>query len=376
MLFFLLSMIPLLSIQINNPEKSLKQLDHESGSPIRVVVKKSQSSAEFQNVILSTREGINIYLTFRIFPRINQGEVYDLNCRLKDIEITSKPGFDAYLLSKGVSYTCSFPKLFKKVGKRDDFFVWFSDIKTGLENNFQKIYPEPYASIVSGMTIGSAPNLPDFVDKRFKETGLTHILVVSGSNITLVLGLLFFLLKGLHKKYQIIFAGSGAILYTLLIGLDPPALRALFMGILGLGAIILGRDFSAERILFIFGLLSLTINPYSIYDAGFLLSFFATLGIILFSQIFIFKEKNVFKEVLVSTVAASIFTVPVTIYYFDSFSIFGLFYNLIVLPLVPFVTIYGFLTLLVSFFWIDMAVFMGFLNYMVLDFVLTLAGLN
>jgi competence protein ComEC len=90
------------------------------------------------------------------------------------------------------------------------------------------------------MILGIEGGIPEKVDDAFKATGTSHLIVISGSNIAFLAGALIAALGSVLSKRRVALAAAPLILiYVLLVGADPPALRAGIMGLLGLGADVL-----------------------------------------------------------------------------------------------------------------------------------------
>lgn len=172
----------------------------------------------------------------------------------------------------------------------------------------------------------------------FKNSSLTHILVVSGANIAFVMLIIDFLLKyiPIHRfiKYGIIF--GFVIGYSTLVGWDMPVIRASIMGIISYLSIRGSNKTNSLAILFLIATILLFIEPLSLlYDASFGLSFGATFGIIVFNPILQDFFKRIFKfswiaTMLSVTLSATIGSAGALIYYFGTFGFFGIFANILI----------------------------------------------
>jgi len=228
-----------------------------------------------------------------------------------------------------------------------------------------RLWPDPEASLLAGILLGVESGIPEKVKQAFQDTGTAHIIAISGFNITIIAGLFYAVFSRLLGRYKgAALAVLGILLYTLLVGASPSVLRAALMGGLSLFASQLGRRQ--------FGLLSLALvaavmaafNPRLLWDPGFQLSFFATLGLILyaepFSRAFVaFAERRLpapsverltrpVTQYLLFTLAASITTLPIIAYHFHQLSLVSLIANLAILPVQPAVMILGGLALLLG----------------------------
>lgn len=210
---------------------------------------------------------------------------------------------------------------------------------------FQKSLPEPHASLVGGMVLGSKAGLQASFWEQLRKTGTAHVVVASGMNVTMVARFLLTLLLGiLTRKIAIVLAIAGIWVYALLSGLDAPIVRAAVMATITFGAQEVGRVSYAWRALFLSGLLMLLVNPMWINDLGFVLSFFATASILLLEEKvrnLISKVPGIFKEGLSTSLAAQVGVAPIIYVSFGQFNILSPLINSLVLWTVAPITVIG-----------------------------------
>jgi competence protein ComEC len=135
------------------------------------------------------------------------------------------------------------------------------------------------------MTIGADEYMEADIKKSFTESGISHILVVSGANIAFLILFMTFFMKYLPigKYLRIVIIGSIILFYGKLVGWDVSVVRATIMGIISYLIAEYGARTSSLATLALAGLILTIYNPLSpLYDAGFGLSFGATLGILIF----------------------------------------------------------------------------------------------
>jgi competence protein ComEC len=161
-----------------------------------------------------------------------------------------------------------------------------------------------------------------------------------------------------------------------MIGAPSSAIRAAIMGTLVLIAQYFGRQSESSRIIFLAGATMLFLNPLLLrYDIGFQLSFLATLGLIYLSPVFqeIFKKFPNFLEMrnnLISTLSAQTFVFPILIYNFGQFSLISPLPNILILWLLPFLTIFGFIFSFIGIFSKILGYLLSFPAWFFLSFVL------
>jgi competence protein ComEC len=250
---------------------------------------------------------------------------------------------DAELLNQGIRRKISCTSKWRYYSKSN----MFSQINELLSKRFDS-FSKDIAELLKGITLGIRPSKD--LSNDFKNVGLSHILVISGFNITLIITIIIALTKKLYTLIKVFLTLVFVILFVLVVGPTPPVLRAGFMGIIGFLASIKWRDISYMRLLLLSSLIMIFIDPYTTYSISFHLSFLATLGIILFNQGFSYilnSLPSLIKEILSQTLAASFLTIPYTINIFNSFSFVFLISNLLVLPSLSFLTIISYIYLLI-----------------------------
>ncbi len=286
---------------------------------------------------------------------------YGERVRIRGVPETppSFPDFDyrRYLARKGVYTLVRHADLhLLAVGRGNLLIAALYAIRAKASALLDMLMPQPYASLANGMILGIESGIPRDLYAKFNLTGTSHVIVISGSNIALVSGVLMLLFTTLlrgRKRTAAIFTGIGIGLYTVLVGADAAVVRSAIMGGMFVLAIALERQSIAIISLFIAAIIMLLINPLTLWDVGFQLSFMATLGLILFSppmqQWWDDKigerlprlANNLLAEGLLITVAAQITTMPMVVYYFGRLSIISFLANLLIIPVQPPIMIAG-----------------------------------
>ncbi len=208
--------------------------------------------------------------------------------------------------------------------------------------------PEPEASLASGILLGVKLGMPDDFYQALVKTGTLHIVAASGFNVTVVLKVVMGLLVGwLGRSWGLLVGFWAVIGYVILAGGSAAVVRAGIMGVLSYGAYYLGRPAEAKRLLWVTAVGMVLVQPLMLVDVGFQLSVAATAGI-LYLEPMIEKKLNKWlrvkkgsllekylAETLYTTLAASIFTVPVILWWFGRVSWISPVVNMLVLGVVP-----------------------------------------
>ena len=235
-------------------------------------------------------------------------------------------------------------------------------------NNIYRLFPDPESSLLAGILLGVDTGLTSELQQAFKDTGTAHIIAISGFNISIIAGLFVtFFSKFLGPRRGALLAVIGIGFYTLLVGADAAVVRAAIMGSLALVAKQVGRRQFALNTLLAVALLMCLWNPLYIWDVGFQLSFFATLGLILYADPFsqfanriitkyfptstAEKAAELVSEFVLLTLAAQVTTIPIMAYHFQRISLVSFLANPFILPVQPAVMIIGGLAVLLSLVW-------------------------
>ncbi|MBN1230855.1 MAG: ComEC/Rec2 family competence protein [Anaerolineales bacterium] len=233
------------------------------------------------------------------------------------------------------------------------------------------LYPNPEASLMSGILTGVETGIPEEVKAAFQRTGTSHIIAISGFNIAIVAGIVIQLSGRLFGRRRGMLLAIGVILtYTIFVGADAAVVRAAIMACLGLVAKQLGRRQFALNSLALTGLGMALFNPLILWDAGFQLSFAATAGIILYTdgitnwfviqvrrrwdQGWVDNLAEPVSEYFSTTVAAQLVTLPILLYHFQRFSLISFPANLLILPIQPPIMILGGISVIVGLIWLPL----------------------
>jgi ComEC/Rec2-related protein len=201
--------------------------------------------------------------------------------------------------------------------------------------------PEPQASFGAGLLIGQRSTLPKETSDQLAIVGLTHIVAVSGYNLTIIIDAMRRLM-GKRSKYQTtIFSLGLMLLFIALTGLSASIVRAALVSSLSLLAWYYGRTFRPLLLIVLAAAITALWSPFYVWsDVGWYLSFLAFFGILVVAPkiIVLFSKKDqpkILLAVLAETFAAQLMTIPIIMYIFGRFSLIGLFANLLIVPLVP-----------------------------------------
>ena len=201
---------------------------------------------------------------------------------------------------------------------------------------------EPMASLGIGFVVGQRTSLPPDLDEQLKIVGLTHIVVASGYNLTILVRFARRLLAR-HSRY-LAFVLSIALMLTFVAfsGFSPSMNRAVAVTGLSLLAWYYGRRFHPLLLIMYVAAGTALWNPVYVWaDLGWYLSFFAFGGVLLIAPLIsaqLFKDKSppAVSQLVIETLSAELMTLPLIAFIFGIFPTFGLLANVLVGPVIPF----------------------------------------
>ncbi|MFA6464032.1 MAG: ComEC/Rec2 family competence protein [Candidatus Paceibacterota bacterium] len=313
--------------------------------------------------------GSNILLILPADFEYSYGESLEIRGSLKPIKNFDESfDYSSYEKKDGVLYEIYYPQIISNGGFVGNIFlqkVFY--VKDYFEENIVKFFSEPYSSLLSGMVIAGKGNLTKSLQDSFLHSGIVHIVVLSGYNIALIVSFASLLFSRVHIRRRIFIIFFLLIIFILMAGLSASVVRAAIAAVIGLSGKIFGRKIRQNRALLLGATLMVLWNPYIlVFDPSFALTFLATFAIINVSPVVEEKlikvtERFGVREILAQTISAEILVTPYILYQMGNFSVFAPVTNILVLPVVPFITIGG----------IILGAF-GFLGYLLYPLILSL----
>ncbi len=315
---------------------------------------------------IDTGDGNDLPVDGLLLARVNPnedyfyGEVVRLRGKLKTPSENEDFSYRDYLAREGVYSTMSGAEATRLPGKKGNLFAdGLYRLKNYALATVYRIFPDPEASLLAGILLGVDSGLPDDLQQDFKDTGTSHIIAISGFNIAIIAAIFLSLFgRAFGPRRGAVVAGIGIVFYTLLVGADAAVVRAAVMGVTALFARHFGRRQDGLVTLFAAGAGMCLYNPYYTQDVGFQLSFFATLGLILYGEPLsalsarllsklnlhsstVESLSSVITDFFLLTLAAQITTLPIMAYHFNRLSLISFIANPFILPVQPAVMIIG-----------------------------------
>ena len=326
-------------------------------------------------IVIASINGRDAQKPFRVLATTRRFPEYAIGDEIILQGVMEAPRHDgnfdeaSYLKRRGIAATFFYPQVERIGEQRGNWLVLrLARIKHAFERNIDAILPEPHAGFLKGLLLGERASLPQSVVRDFQRTGTSHMIALSGYNITVIGSAIqrVFLFLTLPFALSFWLASCLIILFIMMTGASASVVRAGIMGILLLVAQKEGRMYRMAPAIAAAAAAMVMQNPYVLrFDAGFQLSFGATLGLVYISphvECWIDEmgrwirrdrtaravagpeEKETYgaKRILVETLAAQIAVLPLLIFLFGRVSLISPVVNVLVLLATPYAMGVGF----------------------------------
>ena len=323
-------------------EGDLVHIEHKSESVVLTLrginVTQGSSISKKDSILIHSNEnsyqlGNRIKVTGRAFP----------------FERASNPGqFDAYSYYREQGY--AYRILADEILLIDDSIShipqFLQNIKEYYMEAYQMYLPENEAAILIAMVLGNKSLLEEKDRLLYQQSGMLHVLAVSGLHVSMIAMILLWLFSRLPLSF--VFSRVCVVIlligYGIVAGFSVSCIRAILMIIIRIIAQILGRCYDDLSAISVAGIVILFMNPCKLFHCDFLLSFGAVLSISCLSPYIIEllsppKLLNGLWEGACVSLSVTLFTTPVLLYFYYEVPLYSLLLNAVVLPFVPFLFI-------------------------------------
>ncbi len=286
-----------------------------------------------------------------------------------NVDIPEKPtnpgAFDDYMYMKreGLKFRLYADEIEKTDEPIMGFMYAASRLRKALNDSIDRIYDDNEASLIKAVVTGDKSYISDDTRALYTDGGAIHVLCISGLHVGIVAAIIIFIIGKIFPKDKetcVMLASCILLAYMFFIGMTPSVVRSVIMAVIAMAAVPLGRKNDGLNSMFIAALVILIMNPLTLFNAGFLLSFATVSGIIISLGYRRFDGKGKYiKDIASTSLFATLFALPITAYYFYSVSIAGIITNLVVLPLTPVVVVSGILSSVAGLFNVMLGTFVG-----------------
>lgn len=222
-----------------------------------------------------------------------------------------------------------------------DYFSWVTDTRDWFAERIRQVIPEPEVNLGISYLLGLREDLPSDLNDNLKAVGLAHIVVASGAHLSILVEVARKLFGKISRFAGALFSLLFILFFMAMVGFTPSILRAGIMAILTILFGYVGRKFEPWRIILLTATITLLIDPSFIGELGWLLSFASYAGIMILGPLmiqFLYGGEKVrfVPATILTTLAATLMTLPIIMYYFGSISLISIVANLLILPTLPY----------------------------------------
>lgn len=278
-------------------------------------------------------------------------------------QIQKDKSYENYLKKEKIFYEVWIKKI-HSLERNDAFHLKRSlvRIRKGVEGKIAENIARPESDLAQGLVISGKGSMSEELLEDFKRVGLIHIVVLSGSNVSIISTALFALLGNVRQSLKVIIGITSMTGFAIMTGAMPPVVRSVLMTSLPMiGKLFLEKELNQDRgqkitkakvsffqekdssiyLLFMTAMLMSIHNPLlPIYDISFQLSFMATMGLMVLTEPFtkllsFIPEKFSIREIVAASLATQVYVAPLLLTIGNQVSIVFLIANIIVLPVLP-----------------------------------------
>jgi competence protein ComEC len=295
-------------------------------------------------------------------PRARRGDLVELD---GVVRIPDDPGFAQALRHKGIPAQLQLNG-FARSGRSANLFVRATQAtREAVGRSIKRVFPAREAGVLLGLVLGDDSELEPGVERDFRAAGLSHLLVVSGENVAMILAPVLAAAAMLRRsRWPRFVAGFGTVaFFTILTGAEPSVLRAGVMAGLALIGVLMGRPRAIASILAAAVLALLVLDPWLIWSVGFQLSVAATAGMVsVASPLAVWCGRVAPKSLAIAagaTMAAQLGVTPILLAHFGEVPLVTLPANLLAFPLVAPALLLGVLASCLGLAWLPLGMAIG-----------------
>jgi competence protein ComEC len=317
---------------------------------------------------------------YEAWPHHAYGDEVQVVGRLKRPTLIEEFHYDRYLSRYGIYSVIDRATVETlSTGHGQPLLAALYRLKARVESMIDRLYPEPHASLLAGLLTGSRRGMPKHLLEDFQATGLTHIIAISGYNITIVVSVLSAFLFFLPLRWRLLPSLLVILGYTLFVGASPSVMRAAIMGALGVLALHLGRQAHTLIAILLAATVMVAWNPKVLwYDPGFQLSFLSVLGLTYLSPFltrirWILPDFLGLREAFQMTIAAQLTAVPLVLLLFGQLSLVAPLANVLIALLIPMSMLFGALATVLGFLSFPLGLLIAYPGWGALELIIRVA---
>jgi len=257
------------------------------------------------------------------------------------------------------------------------FMNIIKNIRFGLFNQINKLYKDDNSALINGLLLAFRKNMDYDLIERFINSGVVHVLAVSGLHVGFITFIFLFLFSRFNIYLKYSFTIIGLIIFAMITNLQPSVVRATIMAVSVIAGFFFSRKYNSYNSISLAALIILLFNPNDLFNPGFQLSFSAVLSIITFyppisKKINEYKINGIIRNLLLFTavsLSAQIGTLPFTLLYFHKLSVVALFANMFVIPMIGIIVGLSIVSVAVSYLSLTIGNLFANTNNLLIDFL-------
>ncbi len=317
------------------------------------------------------------------YPAVHYGDTVNFKGKIEKPGMINEFDWQKYLKKELVAGVVKSPQniiAFKKnLSVQQKIYQFLYGISDRFEEAINSILPEPQASLAAGLLFGIKRNIPPDLQNDLNTAGLTHIIALSGYNVTIIVTIFsLFLLYFFNRKTVLMISSFVVIGFVILTGASSSVVRAAIFSLMIIFGRAIGRQGDQTNLLLLAALVMALVNPFILRsDVGFQLSFLAFIGLIYLSPIvekFIEKGKlallpEYIKLPLIETLSAQIAVFPLIMVVFGRVSLIGPVANVFILWIIPLAMALSFIAGLAGILFHPLGVLFAMVTWPVLQYI-------
>ncbi len=317
-----------------------------------------------------------VLIKTKLYPQFEYGDFLVVKGKIQNLNNFQNKGF---FLKEKIVGLVEYPQIQLIAKNKGNLFLkQLYSLKNKIIAVFQNYLKINQAALLSGLILGETSEFEKSFQVKMNKTGTSHIVALSGYNISIFSILVFNFLRYFLQRYLAVFLTLILIFsFVLMTGAEASVVRAAIMGlILFIFENFYGRNIELKNVLIFTALIMVLFNPFILnFDIGFQLSFLALIGVTFLkdSLIEILNIKNResflnYKENFITTVSAQLMVLPILLNNFHYFSFFSFLPNILILTFVPLAMLFGFFLFVFNFIFPFISLILSWFLYLILGF--------
>ncbi len=296
----------------------------------------------------------DILIKVEKFQKFRVGDICKISGTLVEPKISENFDYKKFLKNREIYFLMEYPKMeCDSFSKKYFLQRCLVDLKQEIIKNVEKYINEPQSSLFVGILMGEDRLFSQSFESNIRIAGISHIVAASGYNVTILLIVVNSFLRFLPKRIRICLSIMFIWCFCLLSGVSASIVRACIMASITLIGLLWGRKGSIHVVFFLCIFIFILFNPKIVFDVGFQLSCCATGGLIyllpsITNALKINSREGFFVDTVLTTISCTITTLPISIFTFQTFSMWAVIANTLVLPVIESTMLFGVLGLVLS----------------------------